>query len=728
MSNIVKLFLNDVKRLTSNVVTGIIVLGLVLLPSIFSWYNIIACWDVFGNTGNLKVAVANTDEGYKSDLVPIKVDIGEQVVSALRANNQLNWTFTSEEDAVDGAQSGRYYAAVVIPPSFSKDMMTFYSDEVEHAQIIYYTNEKKSAVAPKVTDQGADQVSYQVNEVFAETLSEVALGVSSALSEYADNADASGRLGDVANHVGAMSAQMSQAASVLGTYSSILDSSQALVAGSSKLLAQAKDAAGEAGAAAGEGRQAVTTIADALSASAGALSDALQQSSAGYAGVPEAVDAAFGSTDTLSADSVAQLREQAAAADAQVVQYQAIVGQLEQLRDKVPAEYQPAVDAMIAQLNASIELQKGLSRALSSAADSIESGNADAQAQHQEVKQLAEAARQSVSDLAASYENDLKPGMEQLVSGVSSLVDSLEGGAAKLDAAGGSLAGTVGSVSERLACAKQRLDDAACSLTASSEKLASLSQTMLEALSSGDVQQLRDMLGSDPTALATALAAPVQLDRQAVFPADNFGSQMAPLYTTLAIWIGSLLLVVAVKVAVSRKAQEQLDNPRLSQLFLGRFGVFAVLSLLQTTCMALGNMLFLGVQVDQPVLYLICFWLAGLVFTFFIYSLVVSFANLGKAIAVLLLIIQVTAGGGSFPLALLPGFFQALSPYLPATHVINAMRAAMMGVYGNDFWIEIGLLLLFVIPAALLGLVLRKPLMKFLDWYIEKVEDSKLVA
>ncbi|MFR4804879.1 MAG: ABC transporter permease [Eggerthellaceae bacterium] len=121
---------------------------------------------------------------------------------------------------------------------------------------------------------------------------------------------------------------------------------------------------------------------------------------------------------------------------------------------------------------------------------------------------------------------------------------------------------------------------------------------------------------------------------------------------------------------------------------------------------------------------MLCFWIAGLVFTFLIYALVAAFANLGKAVAVLLLIIQVTGCGGSFPLQLLPPFVQALSPWLPATHVVNAMRAAMFGTYGADFWTEIGLLLLFLIPAALIGLVLRKPLAKFMTWYVEQVESS----
>ena len=124
MTMILKLFRDDVKRITSNVVSLIIVVGLVVLPSIFSWYNVLACWDVFDNTDNLKVAVANNDEGYQSDLVPLKINMGEQVLSSLLDDKEMNWVFTDEQDAVDGAKSGKYYAAVVIPPTFSKDMMT----------------------------------------------------------------------------------------------------------------------------------------------------------------------------------------------------------------------------------------------------------------------------------------------------------------------------------------------------------------------------------------------------------------------------------------------------------------------------------------------------------------------------------------------------------------------------------------------------------------------------
>ena len=175
------------------------------------------------------------------------------------------------------------------------------------------------------------------------------------------------------------------------------------------------------------------------------------------------------------------------------------------------------------------------------------------------------------------------------------------------------------------------------------------------------------------------------------------------------------------------RIEEELGGISLPQQFLGRFGIVSLLSFAQSTVLAIGNMLFLGVQVENPLLYLLVYWIGGQVYAFIIYTLVVSFANLGKAISVILLIVQVAGGGGAYPLAILPQFFQDVSVWLPATHVINAMRAAMFGVYQGDFWVEIGCVLLYVVPFALLGLVLRNPTMKLVNWFVEQVEKSKVV-
>ena len=728
MSNVWHLFRGDMRRLFSNAMNIIITVGLVVMPSIFAWYNIIACWNVFDNTGNLTVAVANVDDGYESDLVPLRVNIGERVVSALRANDEIDWTFTTEEDAVDGAKSGRYYAAVVIPHDFSRVMLTFYSEDVHHAKIVYYANEKKSAIAPKITDRGADTVSYQVNEVFAETLSEVALSIAESLSRYADEADASGRIADLSAHVRTMGDQVDRMASVLTLYSSLAGSAQSLVGESAQLVQAAQREADGLGSTASQGAASAASLVDALRQAADGLSQALADGGQGFAAVSASVDALFDAAATGSQDSVAALRGQADALDGQVAACRDIVAQLEALREQVPPEYAQALESAIARMNATIGLLENMRDTRGSAADKLEAGSADVQAERAEIKRLADEAQQSAATMRDEFDANLKPGLQKLADEASSLVASVGSGLEGLRAAGSGLSDSAGSAAAVLGGAAEKIDATVGELHSASATLRDLADGIDQALVAGDADLLREVLGSDTQVLSKALAAPVGIDRVAVFPVDNFGSAMAPLYTTLALFIGSLLILVVVKPTVPGRVRAQLVDPQPRQLFFGRFGVMAFLSLAQTTVMGLGNLLFLQVQVTHPLLFMLCFWLAGFVFTFLIYALVAAFANLGKAVAVLLLIIQVTGCGGSFPLQLLPPFIQGLSPWLPATHVVNAMRAAMFGTYGGDFWWEMGLLALFLIPAAIVGLVLRKPLAKFMSWYVEQVESSKLVG
>ena len=728
MSNVWHLFRGDMRRLFSNAMNIIITVGLVVMPSIFAWYNIIACWNVFDNTGNLTVAVANVDDGYESDLVPLRVNIGEQVVSALRANDEIDWTFTTEEDAVDGAKSGRYYAAVVIPHDFSRVMLTFYSEDVHHAKIVYYANEKKSAIAPKITDRGADTVSYQVNEVFAETLSEVALSIAESLSRYADEADASGRIADLSAHVRTMGDQVDRMASVLTLYSSLAGSAQSLVGESAQLVQAAQREADGLGSTASQGAASAASLVDALRQAADGLSQALADGGQGFAAVSASVDALFDAAATGSQDSVAALRGQADALDGQVAACRDIVAQLEALREQVPPEYAQALESAIARMNATIGLLENMRDTMGSAADKLEAGSADVQAERAEIKRLADEAQQSAATMRDEFDANLKPGLQKLADEASSLVASVGSGLEGLRAAGSGLSDSAGSAAAVLGGAAEKIDATVGELHSASATLRDLADGIDQALVAGDADLLREVLGSDTQVLSKALAAPVGIDRVAVFPVDNVGSAMAPLYTTLALFIGSLLILVVVKPTVPGRVRAQLVDPQPRQLFFGRFGVMAFLSLAQTTVMGLGNLLFLQVQVTHPLLFMLCFWLAGFVFTFLIYALVAAFANLGKAVAVLLLIIQVTGCGGSFPLQLLPPFIQGLSPWLPATHVVNAMRAAMFGTYGGDFWWEMGLLALFLIPAAIVGLVLRKPLAKFMSWYVEQVESSKLVG
>ncbi len=688
-NNVWLLFKGDLHRLRRNVVTIIAVAGLIVLPSLFSWYNVLACWSVFDNTGNLTVAVANSDEGYKSDLVPLRINIGDEVVSALRANDQLNWVITNEDDAIDGTRSGRYYAAVVIPASFSADMMSFYSDDMEHAKITYYSNQKKSAIAPKVTDQGADQVSRQVNEVFAETISEVALGIASALYDYADEADVNSSIGQLADRVGQTGTKLREAAQALKAYSKMLESSQALVDESATLLAHTQQSSNALAASTQGVRNSANTIVAAMSDSTAALIAAIEQSAAQYGLVSTRIDEVFSSSAAAAASASQLLRDQASLA-------------------------QLAGDGERAQ-------------ALRSAADDIDAKSAATQASRTEADALAAQARASLDAARTDFGQDLKPTLDQLATVSANASETVRTAANLLDSAGSELSGASGSISQELIGTRAKIDAAASELATSADTLETLSQNITSALATNDLEALRNVIGSDPSKLAQALAAPVQLERHAVYPVENFGSAMSPLYTTLALWIGALLIMVTLKLIPSAETLRELNNPSPRQVFVGRFGVVALISLAQSSFMSLGNLLFLGVQAVHPFLYMLCFWISGLTFAFIIYALVALFANLGKALAVVLLIVQVSGGGGSFPLQLLPQFFQNVSPYLPITHAVNAMRAAMFGIYQGDFWIQLGTLVLFAVPIALLALLLYKPLSTLVPRFVERVEASKLM-
>lgn len=728
MRNILRIVKGDVKSLFTNTMSVIIAIGLAVLPSIFAWYNVLACWDVFDNTDNLKVAVANADEGYESDLIPLRINVGERVVSALRANDQMDWTFVTEDEAIDGVRSGRYYAAVVIPPEFSKDMLTFYSEDVQHAEILYYVNEKKNAISPKIIGQGADTVSYRINETFTETLSEISLGLVESLSRYADESDANGRIADVADHVRTMSEDVTRVASVLELYVSLVDASQGLIGDSVQLVGEAQEQIDGMGSAASQGASATVSAIDELKQSVEDLSGAFSAVGGTFEEVGNAVDGLFDAAASGSAEVVSQMRDQANSIDGKINGYRGVVESLEALRDQAPEEFHAAFDAVIVRANAVIEQMEGVRDGLLEAADKLESQDSDVQAQHQAIKDALSQAQSDAADLESEFNDTLRPTMERLVDEIVTFVDSVEAGLAGIRAAGEGLSDSAGSASELLGNVGTTLGETAQGLREAAAELETLADGIDRALATGDMEALRQVLGSNVQTLSKAIAAPVGLERIAVFPVANFGSAMAPLYTTIALFIGSLLILVAVKPTVSSRVRSALQNPKPRELFIGHFGVMALLSFAQTTLMGLGNMLFLQVQVTHPLLFMVCFWFAGIVFTFLIYAMVAAFANLGKALAVLLLIVQVTGCGGSFPLQILPSFVQAVSPWLPATHVVNAMRAAMFGVYQNDFWIEMGLLALFLIPAILIGLVLRKVFERFMKWYLEQVESSKVVG
>lgn len=736
MRNIIAIFKRDLSRIRGSVVALIVAVGLVIVPTLYAWFNIAGSWDPYGNTGNLKVAVANSDNGYMSDLIPVRVNIGDTVVSALRENDQLDWRFVSESDAVEGVRSGEYYAAVVIPENFSSRMMTVFSSDAEHAEIVYYENQKANAIAPRVTDKAASTVRQQIDETFAKTISDVGLATTSSLLEFMDGDQIAAYAGNLSGTLAGAITTLRDASGSVDEFAGLLQSSTGLLDSTSDLLASAGAASKDAEALVGDAKTGLSGMHDALDAAVAAINQSLKDSAGDYDAAAKAIDEAFGAADAHVSLTVTQLRDASAdvakrASDMRDVQDNILAVERDvegsNLPEKLKAELVQKIDIVANTVGNVANQQELLAKHLSDAAASLETGAADARAKAQAVKDGIAEAKGSIGGVKDSYNATLKQQISDLSDAVADVARRGSDMADDLGATVTDLSHAASALSDDLAGAHEVLAGASADLVSAADDLQRLKEGLDTAVTSGDLDRVRELIGSDPAALADALAAPVALDRQAVYHIKNYGSAMAPFYTTLSIWVAGIVLAAMLKANVDEADVKALGNPRLHELYLGRYAFFALLAFAQATLVCAGDLLFFGIQCEHPFQFMLVGWLAGFVFSNMIYTLTVSFGDIGKAIAVVLLVMQVAGSGGTFPIEMTADFFQAVYPFLPFTHAINAMHAAMAGAYGMEFWIELGTLSLYLIPSLALGLVFRRPVIRANRWIIEKLEETKLM-
>lgn len=736
MKKIIALFKQDLLRVRGSVVACIVAVGLVIVPTLYAWFNIAGSWDPYGNTGNLKVAVANSDEGYLSDLIPVRVNIGDTVVSSLRENDNIDWVFVKEAAAVEGVRSGEYYAAVVIPENFSARMMTVFSSDAEHAEITYYENQKANAIAPRVTDKAASTVRKQIDETFAETISDVGLSTTSSLLEFMDGDQVASYAANMSNTLAAGITTLRDASDTATEFTSILGSSTGLLDSTSNLLSQTGEASASVEALVGDAKTDLVSMDEALDKAVRAINQALADSAGDYDAAGTAIEDAFNTVDDHIATTSTQLRSAASEITVQAENAAATQGKILALEEKV--EELPLSDAAKENLIQQIDIaastvgnvanqQRLLAQHLNDAADSLDAGAADARIQAKEVKKSIEGAKNDISSVNDTYKDTLEAEVTELADAVSAVAKSGEDMASGLATTVDDLSAASKALSGDLSDARGVLASAADDLSTSADELQSLKDGLDSAVATGDVQKVRDLIGSDPASLAEALAAPVALDREAVFHIRNYGSAMAPFYTTLSIWVAGIVLAAMLKANVDERDIQAFAPIRLHELYLGRYAFFALLAFAQATLVCAGDLMFFGIQCEHPMQFMLVGWVAGFVFSNMIYTLTVSFGDIGKAVAVVLLVMQVAGSGGTFPIEMTADFFQDVYPFLPFTHAINAMHAAMAGAYGMEFWAELGILASYLLPSLALGLVFRRPVIRANQWIIEKLEETKLM-
>ena len=725
MRKILRVFQQDMRRIGTNVVALIVAVGICVVPSLYAWFNIAGSWDPYGSTAGIKIAVANTDTGYKGEIVPLDMHLGDQVVSALQANDQLDWIFVDKEAALDGVKAGDYYAAIVIPESFSADILSLFSEEAHAGEIEYYINEKENAIAPKVTDEGATTIQEQIDSTFVKEVSQIALAALETVSQASDQAGNKNLATNLQNSLVKISGNLDTAARTMDSFGGLAASSRQVIVSTSDFLDQTSASASENAGLLDDTKGMADGIEGAYQSAAQGIGEALDKSGQSYDRISGIIDEAFDGIDKDASASAQSLVTLAGKLQPSIDQYTKIRDELKTVGDRFPA-ISAALQPVIGKLDNVIQGQIQLRDKLNTAAQNIKNSTAQASQDRQALKDLTAAGKSNLENARKDYNDNLAPQLEALFdslddtgAALSPLMDSLNASLDRVQGETGGMADTLGQASALLT---QSADD----LETAKAKVDGVAGQVRKALDAGDTAALQEILKGDAADLSGFLSSPVSLERQAIYPVPGYGSAMAPFYTTLAIWVGGVVLAAMMKAEVSDKMVSGLGLAP-HQAYFGRYLTFMVLGLIQSAIVVLGDLYFLGIQCEHPGLMLLAGWVSSMVYVNLIYTLTVSFGDVSKAIAVVLMVIQVAGSGGSFPVEVLPGFFQALYPLMPFAHSMAAMRECIGGMYQLTYWAELLHLLLFLIPSLLLGLVLRKPVMGLNRKFTERLEDTHIM-
>lgn len=688
MRNIWTVFKTDLRTLSKCFFACVVVVAIALLPSLYAWLNIYSNWDPYGNTGGISIAVASLDRGYTDN--GEYVNKGRDVLEDLKTATSINWVIVdTEQEATDGVYAGDYYAAVVIDEDFSRKMYRMFTDWTGQPAITYYENAKKNAVATKITDTAVETLKRSISENYLEVVISGIMEQSNLLAADLTETDPET----------AVKGLLYQAQDVLSGCRAMMDAFRAAGStGVSETDAQAlSDAIASINSSLPDG--------DAIADSAARLQHALYTA---LANVERALDRFESALDTAQPPAAQQqLRDAAATMGKLSTQLSGLAGQL----DGINVTGNPVLTAQAIQLRELAGHCTQLQNALNQLADGGAAGGllADCGA-------LVEAIRNAAARIPVT-DRDLRRQLDTVVSEVSDAMDGVKSLSADAKAMRAALSDTTAALSvtmEQLRPAAERMVNA-------------LSDTIdkLEGMTAGEfMDMLLEILGGDPAAYSRYFPEMVQTTVNKVYPIENYGSAMAPFYTTLAIWVGGVILSSLVKI---HARTEGLIDPRPAELYFGRYLFFFLLSQIQAAVIVTGDLYLLKIQCLHPGLLYLTASLTAFTFSLLIYSLAIAFGDVGKAVVVVIMVMQIAGSSGTFPIELLPEIYQKIYRFFPFPYAIDAMRECICGLYGDYYMTQLAFLLLFAAAALLIGLLVRRPFMGLNHFMEEKLEETELL-
>ena len=695
MKNIIEIFRNDIKEVFRKTNTWIIIVGLIFLPSMYAWPNILSSWDPYGHTNNIKVAVTSEDDGATVD--GKELNLGNSLVEGLKSNKSLDWQFVSnKQEAEDGVRIGDYYASIVVPKNFSKDMTSVSRTEPQRATIEYTVNEKINAISPKITNSGASAIANNISKSFVETANGVIFEkLHEAGIKFEENLPS----------IEKAKQEILKLNENFSTYEASLN----------ELIGKVE-----------HGYNILNTVQNTLPEIDRAATNSIML--ADKAGVT--INNIQGFNDRMLpiiSNHLSVVEEVSKEANIIAKEIQQKPDRTEEIKAR-----QKALDSRLQASGERLQLVKNIFEyfnnlsnerlfnnqlakvtTLENDINKVKEININIYSKMDHYDEITDTLKEEfvnksarINELSTDMNTKLNDEVSPLISQVLSRAD------VNIDKVSGIIAqaqGELPTVERKLSETEAKIINAHGKLLTLQEymptaksKIQKLTDEIKKADGEVDKNQLFNLLKVDYKQQAEFFANPVKLQENKLYHIENYGSAMTPFYTVLSIWVGSLLM----SSLLTTKVEDEENKYKPYQKYFGRGLLFVIISLFQTLIITLGDMYVLGTQATSPFRFVIFALLISLLFSSIIYTIVCILGNVGKAVCIILLVLQLGSSGGTFPIQMTSKFFQTLYPKVPFTYSIGLLREAVGGAYAPAVHRDIKILFIYLIIVLLGGAIL----------------------
>lgn len=718
-NNILEIMKKDYRSAFSNPIVILLLLGLIILPSLYGLVNIYACWDPYENTNHVQFAIANEDNGTTYD--GKKINVGEELVLSLKENTDFEWVFVMPDELRTGVHNGTYYAGIIIPHNFTESVVSIVNGNPHSAELEYIVNEKSNPVAAKLTDAAAKEVYNKLNAKIVSFIDVAAVG----------------KLGELQEGLASGADKMDAGADKLSAGADkVKDGANQLTAGANTLSSGSNQLA--------SGANAVSSGANSLSVGSVKLANGADELASGASQV---------------SDGTQQLADKSSDIYSIFLKIKNVIeggGNTYKIRDDVDdldsqtsslAENMRNVDNQSSEVSSDAYKLFGESYNLThDAANMANYANAVSGRTHNLSNRFSNIS-QDMSQLNEAIKNNDSPKIHELLEKINTELNNTNQSLGQLNTG----AHQVSEGSGTLANGLHTLSDGSSELAEGSSKLASGANELsngIHVLSDGTIELAdgAELLGySSASALRNAsdeigfaaeqlsaitdanqedigdyFYSPVILKRHEEFPTSNYGSQVAPFYLVLSMWVGALINTVMLKTGSSVGTKY-----KPHEVYNGKLLLFNIMAILQTTVTLIGSFI-MGIDVSNPLMFVLSCYFVAIVFMAIIYSLSSLFGEVGKGVAILLLVFQISGSGGIYPIEIMNDIFGVIYPYLPMTHAITMVREAQLGLIWSNYLLSFVFLLVLTAVVVFVSIMLKQHWDKRTKYFEEKLEESNL--